>query len=333
LVDPKQLGRSIVNRLTEPLEFLSKKGLVEFEVINPQDISLEILKKSQFDAAFINKSCDEKTLEVAKIIKSQNIKLIYDLDDNIFEFPNYSNAGFHDNSISLELIKIASTIITCNLPLDRLIWKYLKRNTTIIEHSINVEKYTKNIQREESKHPKIIFTNADNLKFNNFKGEFLLSLYKLQEEFPNLEISVYSDRKKILGDKIKYIDLGSRGYSDHKMELAKSDYWFAIVPLAAGEEPTLNNFHNCKSPIKYLDYGMCSIPGIFSDAYIYQGIIKHFENGILSINKQSSWLYWMRRLIVDDELRNKLARNCYIDVKENHNIERMSDKIFDVISR
>ena len=113
--------------------------------------------------------------------------------------------------------------------------------------------------------------------------------------------------------------------------MAKSDYWFAIVPLAAGEEPELNNFHNCKSPIKYLDYGMSSIPTIFSDAYIYQGVIKHLETGILTRNNHKSWLYWIRRLILDKELREKIAINSHLDVKENHNIQRMSDKILDVI--
>ena len=45
--------------------------------------------------------------------------------------------------------------------------------------------------------------------------------------------------KRDSGDKIKYLDLGSRSYSDHKLELAKSDYWFAIVPLAV--EKNLNS--------------------------------------------------------------------------------------------
>jgi len=331
LVDPKQLGRSIVNRLTEPLEFLSDKGLVEYEVLSPENITYEILKAKKFDVAFINKSCDQLTLEVARIINSLKIKIIYDLDDNIFEFPSYSNGSSENNSIGLEILKISTSIITCNLPLERLIWKHLKKRTTIIEHGINVEKYKSNHQRIESKHPKIVFTNADNLKFNNFKGEFFLALNKIQEEFPDLEINIYSDKKRILGDKLKYIDLGSRSYSDHKIELAKSDYWFAIVPLAAGEEPELNNFHNCKSPIKYLDYGMSSIPTIFSDAYIYQGVIKHLDTGILTRNNHSSWLYWIRRLILDKELREKLAKNSHLDIKENHNIQRMSDKILNVI--
>ena len=331
LVDPKQLGRSIVNRLTEPLEFLSHKGIVEYEVLNPDSLTYEILESKKFDVVFINKSCDQSTLEVARIIASLKIKIVYDLDDNIFEFPSYSNGSSENNSIGLEILKISSNIITCNLPLERLIWKHLKKRTTIIEHGINVEKYTKNNQRIESKHPKMVFTNADNLKFNNFKGQFLLALYKIQEEFPDLEINVYSDKERILGDKLKYVDLGSRSYSDHKLELANSDYWFAIVPLAAGEEPELNNFHNCKSPIKYLDYGMSSIPTIFSDAYIYQGVIEHLETGILTRNNHSSWLYWMRRLILDKELREKLAQNSHRDIKENHNIQRMSDKILNVI--
>ena len=331
LVDSNQLGRSIVNRLKEPLEYLSKKGILQYVVLNPNEINIENLKSNNFDVAFINKSCDKLTLEIAKIIKSLKIKIIYDLDDNIFNFPSYSNGKTEDSSIGFEIIKISSRVITCNLPLDRLIWKHLKRRTTIIEHGINVEKYNLNNERKESQHPKIVFTNADNLKFNNFKGEFILALHKLQEEFSNLEINIYSDKNRILGDEIRYIDLGSKSYSDHKLELAKSDYWFSIVPLAASEEPELINFHKCKSPIKYLEYGMSSIPAIFSDAYIYQGIVKHLDTGILTRNDHSRWLYWMRRLILDSELRKKLGANAYLDVKENYNINQMSDKILDVI--
>jgi len=331
LVDPKQLGRSIVIRLTEPLEFLNKKGLVDFEVLNPTDITIEELKSKKFDLAFINKSCDKSTLEVAKLINSLKIKIIYDLDDNIFEFPSYSLGSSKNNDIVIQILRISSIIITSNLPLERLIWKHLKKRTIIIEHGINIEKYALKKGRIESLHPKIVFTNADNLKFNNFKGEFILALNKIQEEFPDLEIDVYSDKKGILGNKIKYTDLGNRSYSEHKLELAKSDYWFAIVPLAACEEPELNNFHNCKSPIKYLDYGMSSIPTIFSDAYIYQGVVKHLETGILTRNNHSSWLYWLRRLLLDKKLRYKLATNSHLDIKENHNIQRMSDKILDVI--
>ena len=332
LVDPNQVGRSIVNRITEPLDYLSLKGLVEYEILNPQDITYEILTSKKFDVAFLNKSCDQSSLEVARMIVSLKIKIIYDLDDNIFEFPNYSSGNSTNNLIILEILKISSKIITSNLPLERLIWKHLKKKTIIIEHGINVEKYTPKNQRIESTHPKIVFTNADNLKFNNFKGEFLLALNKIQEEFPDLEINIYSDKKGILGKELKYIDLGSRPYSDHKYELAKSDFWFAIVPLAAGEEPELNNFHNCKSPIKYLDYGMSSIPTIFSNAYIYQGVVKHLETGILTINSHSSWLYWIRRLILDKELRKKLAKNSYLDIKENYSIEKMSDMILNVIA-
>ena len=332
LVDPKQLGRSIVNRLTEPLEYLSLKGVVEYVVLNPNEITYEILINKKFDVAFFNKSCDKSSLEVARMIDSLKIKIIYDLDDNIFEFPRYSNGKSTNNSIILEILKLSSIIITSNLPLERLIWKHLKKKTTIIEHGINVKKYNPNNKRIESKHPKIVFTNADNLKFNKFKGEFLLALHKIQEEFPDLEINIYSDKSRILGENLNYIDLGCRSYSDHKKELAESDYWFAIVPLAAAEEPELINFHNCKSPIKYLDYGMSSIPTIFSDAYIYQGVVKHLETGILTRNKHSSWLYWIRRLILDNDLRKKLANNSHSDIKENYCIERMSDKIFNVIS-
>ena len=75
---------------------------------------------------------------------------------------------------------------------------------------------------------------------------------------------------------------------------------------------------------------MSSIPTIFLTHTYIRGT-KHLETGILTRNNHSSWLYWIRRLILDKELREKLGNNSHLDVKENHNIQRMSDKILNVI--
>ena len=89
------------------LEYLNKKGLIDYEVLNPGDITSEILKIKKFDLVFINKSCDKATFEVAKLINSLKIKIIYDLDDNIFEFPSYSCGSSNHNGITLEILRIS----------------------------------------------------------------------------------------------------------------------------------------------------------------------------------------------------------------------------------
>ena len=58
---------------------------------------------------------------------------------------------------------------------------------------------------------------------------------------------------------IEVNELGSFPYDHHKSLLASSGYWLALVPLSSVEDPEFLPFH-CKCPIKYLDYGMASIP-------------------------------------------------------------------------
>ena len=80
----------------------SKKRVLQYEVLNPKEVIST--KNNNFDVAFINKSCDKSTLEIAKILKSLQIKIIYDLDDNIFDFPSYSNGKTEDSSIGFDLL-------------------------------------------------------------------------------------------------------------------------------------------------------------------------------------------------------------------------------------
>ena len=98
--------------------------------------------------------------------------------------------------------------------------------------------------------------------------EFILALKK--KTVADLQIAVFSDNPGLLGPHFEVNELGSFPYDHHKSLLASSGYWLALVPLSSVEDPEFLPFHICKCPIKYLDYGMASIPAIFSDAYIYQ---------------------------------------------------------------
>jgi len=78
----------------------------------------------------------------------------------------------------------------------------------------------------------------------------------------------------------------------------------AIAPL---EE---NVFTRCKSDIKFLDYGILGIPGIYSQGPVYGKTVQHLETGYLADNNPQSWTEALELLLTDNSHRQRIAKNA-----------------------
>lgn len=78
----------------------------------------------------------------------------------------------------------------------------------------------------------------------------------------------------------------------------------AIAPL---EE---NAFTRCKSDIKFLDYSILGIPGVYSRGPVYGGTVRHLETGYLAANDTRGWTEALRLLLTDDSLRLGMAKKA-----------------------
>ena len=70
------------------------------------------------------------------------------------------------------------------------------------------------------------------------------------------------------------------------------------------------SFTQCKSDIKFLDYGAAGIPGIYSRVPAYSNTVQHLETGYLVNNHLDDWLEGISRLIEDEGMRKKIARQA-----------------------
>lgn len=75
---------------------------------------------------------------------------------------------------------------------------------------------------------------------------------------------------------------------------------FALAPLA----PSAVN--ECKSDLKFLDYGALSIPGVFSASTTYSDTVRHNENGLLAANADE-WCSNIKLMAQDADMRRRLA--------------------------
>ncbi|OGO66111.1 MAG: hypothetical protein A2030_06830 [Chloroflexi bacterium RBG_19FT_COMBO_50_10] len=88
-----------------------------------------------------------------------------------------------------------------------------------------------------------------------------------------------------------------------------------VAPLAN------NTFNNCKSSIKYLEYGSLGVPGVFSKVEPYSDVISHGENGFLAASAEE-WEDCLVQLIENPELRFTLAANAQAEIQAHWLLSR-----------
>jgi predicted nucleic acid-binding Zn-ribbon protein len=100
----------------------------------------------------------------------------------------------------------------------------------------------------------------------------------------------------------------------HYKEFIDDFYHFDVDIFIA---PLINNlFNQCKSPIKYLEYGTMGAPGVFTDIEPYRNIVADGKNGLLA-KSQDEWFDKLMTLIQYPDLRYELAKNAQETVRSN----------------
>jgi len=96
-----------------------------------------------------------------------------------------------------------------------------------------------------------------------------------------------------------------------------------IAPLAN------NHFNNMKSNLKQVECWSRKLPVVCSDIPPYNVYGKHMENCILIPTKKNAHKYWikyLKKLILDDNLRKEIGENLYNDFKTSHNLKYVAEK-------
>lgn len=77
-----------------------------------------------------------------------------------------------------------------------------------------------------------------------------------------------------------------------------------------------NLFNRCKSHIKFLEYSVLGVPGVYSNLPPYQGIVIHGENGFLA-SSPDEWETYLIRLIESKSLRGQIGLRAQETVQKN----------------
>jgi len=103
-------------------------------------------------------------------------------------------------------------------------------------------------------------------------------------------------------------------YAAYANRLARLGCGIGLAPLAD------TAFNRAKSPIKWMEYALCGMAGIFADLPPYREVVEQERTGLLVGPDPADWGEALRRLVLDAPLRRALAANAQETVMARHRL-------------
>lgn len=270
-------------------------------------------------------------VQVAFHAEKAGVKLICDIDDNVWEVPKRSGAyeAFHRGSQDLAVVEAQlqnqKYIMTTQQKTAYSIADHAGLDKgSIFKHPnyIDLSLYdASKINRVDDGKIRICYfgtnTHFDDLAAND---GFLRAMDRIIKEHEKVEfftVGFFLAELKEIWKKQYFSMVGDRDvYSWAKNLWVKimsmSD--IAVCPLL------VDNFTRCKSNIKFLECAAGKKPVVAQKIDQYQATIQHGYDGYLA-ESETEWYSALNRLIEDKDLRETIGETAYITVKTKHQIQ------------
>lgn len=306
-------------RTKYPAEMLGKSFHAGFPVGHEETKICRVIQ--------LQRATNEFFIENIPKAQSAGQKIIYDIDDNLFEIPSYNPAFRPYNKKTLDvtrsIIRLCDAVTVSTVPLkDYFLEKRIAKNIYVIPNFMHsIPKY-----RDNSSEKIIIGYHGTNTHCGDFDAKLVGALRKVLEKYENVEFVCvgYNPIPDKNNPKIRFIPF-----------VPIDDFFDTIYNLKIdiGIAPLRDNiFNRCKSNIKFLEYSACSTATIAQNVYPYSNTITHMENGIL-VKNDKEWFDYLEFLILNDEIRKKLSFNANKFVNDNFTYENNGSKIDELYTK
>ena len=308
-----------IHRIIQPAEILSDLGF---------DVSVEWLNTHRTiaaDTAVCVFQRDYQQIDVSvywKWLKEKGIKIVYDLDDDIFDVPKsnptYSYFRRKDIREQYEYYLRNADVVTVSTEYLKNRLQEYNPNIIVVPNIIDLSRW-KNTKKRPNKELRIGWagspTHEDDLQI----------VYPILKQLlqQNKQISLYflgyiPPEFKKLGDRVHYISGGD--YNHFVKNLQNMNLDIALAPLV------VNNLNKAKSNIKYLEYSVAHLPTVASSISPYSSVIEEGKNGLLA-GTVADWRRKIELLINNPNLRSKIAANAYQTVVEGFTSDLIKDTL------
>jgi len=285
---------------------------------------------------YITPGLAEQTLRQAR---REGMKIIYSLDDNLADVNDFSpyRRVFSDDQVEAvrRFAREADRIVVSTEPLKARMLR-INPDVSVIPNYLDEQLFPKELPRRKpaekltigymgtASHESDLLSILEPLRkvLTRHRGRVSLELVGVLE--PHRVKLFFGD----LPVKVREVPVEDVEYPDFvKWMLANLEWDIGLAPL----ENT--PFTVCKSDIKWLDYALQGIPGVFSESAAYSGTVEDGVTGLVAENNPSVWFAKLNAMVEDAALRARLRANAYETVCRKRTLECNAVKWLDLLSR
>lgn len=319
-------------RLDSPLRHAQKNGILEYRTsIEEKQHKPDIEIARWCDVAIIQRMRRLRYMNVIKECRKKNKISVYEVDDNFFRIPKgHPEYGIKRHLQYLRCIPLiknvdAVTVTTENLKKDLLRWN---KNIFILPNYVDAELFNSQARSSEKTQTLTVGYVGGVWHRADFH-ELVPTLQKVLQDFSGkIQLKWIGNIPDELKNfpSVNWIEKISN-YEHYAKILSSSRIHIGLAPLKD------NLFNRCKSNIKYLEYGICGMAGIYSKLAPYENV-KDGETGlIVKEHTPQAWYTAIKTLIENDALREKIRLNAFNDVLKNHLIQNHYMEWYDVYAK
>ena len=315
---PSYSPSAVINVII-PLQELEKQGHIHTAIhleheIKPTDVAWA-------DVIILCRNVEPIYKPIIDLALELGIPLIYDLDDNLLAPPKGSDAYYYyahpTRKAHLEWILSAVNLVRVHAPALSDVVRTYNSNIGVRWAAVDWSLVPPELPIIDS--------------------ELIHLIYAAQRETGKKMFNqMQEDLKTLLTRHAQHIRLHFLGYTPrafcghpavvcHPFE---SDYQtffrkFTRFGYAIGLAPMLNDeFHNCKTNIKFRDYAAAGAVGIYADVPLYSSVI-HGQTGLLISGEPGTWLAAIEHLLADRQLLESIRQQARAFVEDRYQSEKV----------
>jgi glycosyltransferase involved in cell wall biosynthesis len=338
-------------RIKYPLSKIRDFQLADVDLIYRADHETENTVRNS-DVIVLGRAAGEVTLGAIKRAKMMGKKVVFDLDDNMFDVsvisPHYKRLGIMPVNVEtspgtfmdlykdgedgfdvkanrsirksfLNIIRTVDCITTTTTPLEKVYRRYHDR-VRVIPNAIDFRLWDKPDISHDGDEVRIMYTGAA-----NHREDWMFVypvLNDLLEKYPKVKVVLMGTDWRDCTRSLDYSRVEVHPWVDFEAypHLVKSlCCHIGLAPISK------TDFNDCRSELKWVEYSSQKMATVASPWGPYKRSMKDGVTGLLA-DEPKDWFQALSTLIEDSTLRERIGTQAYKECRKKFNLDFTVDK-------